>query len=80
MHHLIQNAQEATESMAGLKLLLKKKRTIRITIEDNGCGMTEEFINSDYFAHLIPLKVMQVWELVSSKQSNSLKVWLVLLK
>ena len=50
MHHLIQNAQEATENFGWVKVILtKKKRTIRITIEDNGCGMSEEFINTRLF-------------------------------
>ncbi len=50
MHHLIQNAQEATENHGWVKVTLaEKKRTIRITIEDNGCGMSEEFINTRLF-------------------------------
>jgi putative PEP-CTERM system histidine kinase len=50
MHHLIQNAQEATENHGWVKVTLtEKKRTIRITIEDNGCGMSAEFINTRLF-------------------------------
>ena len=50
MHHLIQNAQEATEKNGWVKVTLaEKKRTIKITIEDNGCGMSEEFINTRLF-------------------------------
>ena len=50
IQHLIQNAQEATASDGWVKVsLIKKKRTIRIIIEDNGCGMSEEFINSRLF-------------------------------
>lgn len=50
MHHLIQNSQEATENHGWVKVTLaEKKRTIRITIEDNGCGMSEEFINTRLF-------------------------------
>ena len=50
MHHLIQNAQEATATNGWVKVsLLEKKRTISIVIEDNGCGMSEEFINSRLF-------------------------------
>lgn len=50
MHHLIQNAQEATEKHGWVKVTLaEKKRTIRITIEDNGSGMSEEFINTRLF-------------------------------
>lgn len=50
IQHLIQNAQEATASDGWVKVsLIKKKRTIRIAIEDNGCGMSEEFINSRLF-------------------------------
>ncbi|TWX74072.1 XrtA/PEP-CTERM system histidine kinase PrsK [Colwellia sp. C1TZA3] len=50
MHHLIQNAQEATTKNGWIKVsLVEKKRTIRIIIADNGCGMTEEFIKSRLF-------------------------------
>lgn len=50
MHHLIQNAQEASKDDGWVKVILaEKKRTIRITIEDNGCGMTEEFIDTRLF-------------------------------
>jgi putative PEP-CTERM system histidine kinase len=50
MHHLIQNAQEATDNDGWVKVTLtQKKRTMRITIEDNGCGMSEEFINTRLF-------------------------------
>ena len=50
IHHLIQNAQEATESDGWVKVsLIEKKRTIRILIEDNGCGMSEEFVNARLF-------------------------------
>ena len=50
IQHLIQNAQEATASDGWVKVsLIKKKRIIRIIIEDNGCGMSEEFINSRLF-------------------------------
>ncbi|MBA6294093.1 PEP-CTERM system histidine kinase PrsK [Colwellia sp. MB3u-70] len=50
MHHLIQNAQEATTKDGWIKVsLVEKKRTIRIIIADNGCGMSEEFIKSRLF-------------------------------
>ena len=50
IQHLIQNAQEATASDGWVKVsLIKKKRIIRIIIEDNGCGMSEEFINTRLF-------------------------------
>lgn len=50
IHHLIQNAQEATEKDGWVKVILaEKKRTISITIEDNGCGMSEEFMNTRLF-------------------------------
>jgi putative PEP-CTERM system histidine kinase len=50
MHHLIQNAQEATTKDGWIKVsLIEKKRTIRIIIADNGCGMSEEFIKSRLF-------------------------------
>ncbi|MFT5636894.1 MAG: putative PEP-CTERM system histidine kinase [Cognaticolwellia sp.] len=50
MHHLIQNAQEATTKDGWIKVsLVENKRTIRIIIADNGCGMSEEFIKSRLF-------------------------------
>ncbi|MBA6341522.1 PEP-CTERM system histidine kinase PrsK [Colwellia sp. MB02u-10] len=50
MHHLIQNAQEATTKDGWIKVsLIETKRTIRIIIADNGCGMSEEFIKSRLF-------------------------------
>lgn len=50
MHHLIQNAQEACDNQGWVKVTLaEKKRTIRITVEDNGCGMSEDFINTRLF-------------------------------
>ena len=50
MHHLIQNAQEACDNHGWVKVTLaEKKRTIRITIEDSGCGMSEDFINTRLF-------------------------------
>jgi len=50
IHHLIQNAQEATASDGLIKVsIIEKKRTIRITIADNGCGMDEEFIKYRLF-------------------------------
>jgi putative PEP-CTERM system histidine kinase len=50
VHHLIQNAQEATANNGWVKVsIAEKKRTIRITIEDNGSGMSEEFINTRLF-------------------------------
>jgi putative PEP-CTERM system histidine kinase len=50
MHHLIQNAQEATTKDGWIKVsLIEKKHTIRIIVADNGCGMSEEFIKSRLF-------------------------------
>lgn len=50
MHHLIQNAQEATAHDGWIKVsLIEKKRTIRIIIADNGCGMSEDFIKNRLF-------------------------------
>lgn len=50
IHHLIQNAQEATESSGWVKVsIVEKQRVIRIIIEDNGCGMSEEFIKNRLF-------------------------------
>ena len=50
MHHLIQNAQEATTKDGWIKVsLIEKKHTIRIIVADNGCGMSEEFIKNRLF-------------------------------
>tara|TARA_B110000438_G_scaffold303609_1_gene365952 strand:- start:2466 stop:4523 length:2058 start_codon:yes stop_codon:yes gene_type:complete len=50
MHHLIQNAKEATASDGLIKVTaVEKKRIIRIIIEDNGSGMSEEFIKNRLF-------------------------------
>ncbi|MFT5636273.1 MAG: putative PEP-CTERM system histidine kinase [Cognaticolwellia sp.] len=50
IHHLIQNAQEATASDGWIKIsLVEKKRIIRIVIADNGCGMSEEFLKNRLF-------------------------------
>lgn len=50
IQHLIQNAQEATPADGWVKVTLAiNKRIIRITIADNGCGMSEEFIKNRLF-------------------------------
>ncbi|SEL70174.1 putative PEP-CTERM system histidine kinase [Colwellia chukchiensis] len=50
MHHLIQNAQEATKDTGWVKVTIAAlKRKIRITIADNGCGMSASFINERLF-------------------------------
>ncbi len=50
MHHLIQNAQEATPSNGWVKVSIEAmKRKIKITISDNGSGMTEDFIAERLF-------------------------------
>lgn len=48
--HLIQNAQDATPPDGEVLLNLKIARgTVAVFIQDTGCGMTEEFINSQLF-------------------------------
>lgn len=50
IHHLIQNAQEATPSKGWVKVTIEEmKRTINIVIEDNGSGMSAEFIKNRLF-------------------------------
>jgi putative PEP-CTERM system histidine kinase len=50
MNHLIQNAQEATLDNGWVKLsLIENNQSISITIEDNGCGMSEEFVKTRLF-------------------------------
>ncbi len=48
--HLVQNAQDATEDSG--KITISQKRStdgVVIEIEDNGCGMSEDFINNNLF-------------------------------
>jgi len=48
--HLIQNAQDATPTDGEITLTLKiAKGNVVLFIQDTGCGMTEEFINSHLF-------------------------------
>ena len=48
--HLIQNAQDATPTDGEIILTLKiAKGNVVLFIQDTGCGMTEEFINSHLF-------------------------------
>ena len=48
--HLVQNAQEATENDGWVKLrVMQKNNNAIIEIEDNGCGMDEDFIKDRLF-------------------------------
>ncbi len=50
IHHLIENAQEATASDGWIKVSIEEmKRKIRIMIVDNGTGMSKDFINERLF-------------------------------
>ncbi|WDD99457.1 XrtA/PEP-CTERM system histidine kinase PrsK [Thalassomonas actiniarum] len=50
LNHLIQNAQEATKSDGWVKVSLEADdKQAKITISDNGTGMSEEFINKRLF-------------------------------
>lgn len=50
MHHLIQNAQEATKKDGWVKVHLSAtEQNIIIKISDNGCGMSEDFIKNRLF-------------------------------
>ncbi|MBL0710405.1 MAG: PEP-CTERM system histidine kinase PrsK, partial [Colwellia sp.] len=50
MNHLIQNAQEATNNNGWVKVsIIKKQSCISISIHDNGCGMSEDFIKTRLF-------------------------------
>jgi len=50
LNHLIQNAQEATNNKGWVKVSLAKKgQHIEISIEDNGCGMSKDFIDKRLF-------------------------------
>lgn len=50
LNHLIQNGQEASDNEGLVKVSLKSNANhVTISIEDNGCGMTEEFIKHRLF-------------------------------
>ena len=50
LNHLIQNAQEATSSSGWVKVTMQVKvANVEITIEDNGCGMSQQFIEKRLF-------------------------------
>ncbi|GHF99437.1 XrtA/PEP-CTERM system histidine kinase PrsK [Thalassotalea marina] len=50
LNHLIQNGQEASENDGLVKVSLKSNANhVTISIEDNGCGMSEEFIKQRLF-------------------------------
>ncbi len=50
LNHLIQNAQEATTDDGWVKVSLTvSSREVAIKIRDNGCGMSEAFINNRLF-------------------------------
>lgn len=50
MYHLISNAQQATDKSGTVKVTLNVlDKHVRITIEDDGCGMTEHFIENRLF-------------------------------
>ena len=50
LNHLIQNAQEATNNDGHVQIQLQTKDDIvKIIIQDNGCGMTKEFIKKRLF-------------------------------
>jgi putative PEP-CTERM system histidine kinase len=50
LNHLIQNAQEATSKDGWVKVeLTQRENHIGIKISDNGCGMSEDFINNRLF-------------------------------
>jgi len=50
LNHLIQNAQEATSNDGWVKVsLVQEGKHIEITIRDNGCGMSKDFIDKRLF-------------------------------
>jgi len=50
IEHLIQNAQDATNSDGYVNIsLYNEERQAKIVIEDNGCGMSEDFIRDRLF-------------------------------
>ena len=50
MNHLIQNAQEATKDDGWVTIsLAKSQEQINIVVNDNGCGMSENFIKTRLF-------------------------------
>ncbi|MGD8569426.1 MAG: PEP-CTERM system histidine kinase PrsK [Gammaproteobacteria bacterium] len=50
LEHLVQNAQEATKKDGFVRLrLYTEGREVKIVIEDNGCGMDDDFIQDKLF-------------------------------
>ena len=50
INHLIQNAQEATTDDGWVKISIEKhEKEIKIVVSDNGCGMSESFIQTRLF-------------------------------
>ena len=50
INHLIQNSQEATAADGWVKIsLTKQQERINIVVSDNGCGMSERFIQTRLF-------------------------------
>lgn len=50
MEHLVQNAQEATDEDGNINIALTSNDdTVVIKVEDNGCGMTPDFIRERLF-------------------------------
>ena len=50
INHLIQNSQEATAADGWVKIsLIKQQARINIVVSDNGCGMSESFIQTRLF-------------------------------
>jgi len=50
MNHLLQNAQEATSADGWVKVNVDvHQHKIQVTVSDNGCGMSEEFIKTRLF-------------------------------
>lgn len=50
LNHLIQNAQEATKASGWVKVsMILEQKNVQILIEDNGCGMSQEFVEQRLF-------------------------------
>jgi len=48
--HLVQNAQDATDDSGRINITQKvEKSTVIIEVEDNGCGMDDDFIKNQLF-------------------------------
>lgn len=77
--HLVENAQEATAATGEVTILLEiENQSVKIEIQDTGCGMSQEFIREELFKPFATTKgksgmgigVFQAREIIKSLQGT----------